>query len=414
MGLKDDILEKEIIDTVTNKPKRGFLLARFDRIQGKGSALGFTIQGESLASKRFCGANNNMLEVYKPKNLHVLPQYIGQQTEKFDFLTCKIPESEWILVTRTEFVNRNDKAEWQQIQVQKSKLCNDIDSLPLLFKVMDYKTNSGSHKLVGATILTLQEIRAGHPIARHEISKPQRKNRGFIKVTSITEHASTDYNFVDYLKGGLNIALFIGIDFTVSNGGKSTQGSLHYIDESDHTKMNPYQLVIKECGDILLDYDDDKLVPVYGFGADLRYPDMKSTGVSHSFPCSGKKSQEEVKGLEGIFEVYRYALEYITFSAPTHFAPLFRDILKLSKDRVKENPDNYSFFMIITDGEIHDMEQTVSVLVDACELPISIVIVGVGKSSFAAMRQLDEGDCVDGQGRKPSRDICRFVRFEYR
>ena len=165
MGLKDDILEKEIIDTVTNKPKRGFLLARFDRIQGKGSALGFTIQGESLASKRFCGANNNMLEVYKPKNLHVLPQYIGQQTEKFDFLTCKIPESEWILVTRTEFVNRNDKAEWQQIQVQKSKLCNDIDSLPLLFKVMDYKTNSGSHKLVGATILTLQEIRAGHPIA---------------------------------------------------------------------------------------------------------------------------------------------------------------------------------------------------------------------------------------------------------
>lgn len=177
------------------------------------------------------------------------------------------------------------------------------------------------------------------------------------------------------------------------------------------TKLNPYQSVVLSVGEILLDYDDDKMVPVYGFGADLKYPDLKSQGVSHSFPCTGLVGNEEVNGLQGIFEVYEYAHKYITLNGPTHFAPLFRDIVKKAKQRFNENPDNYSFFMIITDGDIHDMVETVGVLVQAAEEPLSLVIVGVGNDSFEKMRRLDEGNCTDLSGRKPSRDICRFVRF---
>ena len=219
------------------------------------------------------------------------------------------------------------------------------------------------------------------------------------------------FDFVDYLKGGLNIALFIGIDFTSSNGYPHLANSLHYI-HPNRNNLNPYQEVIKSVGEILLDYDDDKMVPVYGFGANLKYPGMQTSGVCHSFPCTGVKTSDEVAGLDGIFEVYEYTHKHVTLNGPTHFSPLFREILQKTKDRFNENPDNYSFFLIITDGEIHDMIDTVGVLVEACSSPLSIVIVGVGNESFENMRRLDEGNCVDRLGRKPSRDICRFVRFK--
>lgn len=219
------------------------------------------------------------------------------------------------------------------------------------------------------------------------------------------------YDFVDFLKGGLNIALFIGVDFTSSNGYPHLATSLHYI-HPNKSILNPYQEVIKNVGDILLDYDDDKMVPVYGFGANLSYPSLKTSGVCHSFPCTGVKASDEVAGLDGIFEVYEYAHKHISLNGPTYFAPLFKEIVEKAKSRFSENPDNYSFFLIITDGEIHDMVDTVGVLVEACSTPLSVVIVGVGNESFENMRKLDEGNCIDRLGRKPSRDICRFVRFK--
>lgn len=187
MGLKDDILEKEIIDTVERKQKRGFLLVRFDQIS-KNTTITMAVHGHRLASKRFCGQNNNMLEIYKPKGVQTIGQFIGEQTNNFDYLTCPIPESEWILVHRTEVINNNALASWDPIVIQKSKLCSDQDCLPLLFKVMDYATNSGNHKLVGATIMTFQEIRDAHAYqTSKEISKKGRSNRGCLVIPSLKE-----------------------------------------------------------------------------------------------------------------------------------------------------------------------------------------------------------------------------------
>ena len=170
--------------------------------------------------------------------------------------------------------------------------------------------------------------------------------------------------------------------------------------------------MIKSVGEILLDYDDDKMVPVYGFGANLNYPSLTSSSVSHNFPCTGVKGSDEVAGLDGIFEVYEYAHKHVSLNGPTYFAPLFKQIVEKAKARFAENPDNYSFLLIVTDGEIHDMVDTVGVLVEACTTPLSVVIVGVGNETFENMRRLDEGNCVDRMGKKPSRDICRFVRFK--
>ena len=207
--------------------------------------------------------------------------------------------------------------------------------------------------------------------------------------------------------------MYLGIDFTSSNGVVTDPKSLHYVDPSNHDNLNPYQQAIVTAADILLEYDADKLVPVYGFGANLNFPTLKSTGASHCFPCSGltQPGAEEVFNITGILEVYKYCMSQISLNGPTFFAPIFDTVLQICKQKNREAPDNYCFFMIITDGEIHDFDKTADVIVEACDFPISIVILGVGEADFGNMRRFDNGNFTDTKGRKPKRDIVRFVKF---
>jgi hypothetical protein len=45
--------------------------------------------------------------------------------------------------------------------------------------------------------------------------------------------------------------------------------------------------------------------------------------------------------------------------------------------------------MIITDGIINDMDLTKELIVSMCDLPVSIIIVGVGRADFSQMEELD-------------------------
>ena len=63
--------------------------------------------------------------------------------------------------------------------------------------------------------------------------------------------------------------------------------------------------------------------------------------------------------------------------------------------------------MILTDGDIHDMPETISSLVKASHLPISLLIVGIGKEDFVSMVTLDadNGFLEDDTGNKAVRDL---------
>lgn len=199
-----------------------------------------------------------------------------------------------------------------------------------------------------------------------------------------------EYDFVDYLKGGINIALFVGIDFTASNKFPSDPASLHHIDVNNPNHLNPYQQVIKSVGEILLYYDTDKMVPVFGFGAKLNFPMLKSGSASHCFPCTGIRDSggEEVRELQGIFLAYSNALQCIELDGPTYFAPVLKKIIANTQKAIEASEEHYSFFLLITDGVIHDMQETSDQIVIASNLPISIVIVGVGNEGRPASPRL--------------------------
>ena len=69
--------------------------------------------------------------------------------------------------------------------------------------------------------------------------------------------------------------------------------------------------------------------------------------------------------------------------------------------------------LLLTDGIINDMAETIRLLVDLSALPCSIIIVGVGNADFSQMEDLDgDGQILrDDRGRPCMRDIVQFVRF---
>ena len=58
------------------------------------------------------------------------------------------------------------------------------------------------------------------------------------------------------------------------------------------------------------------------------------------------------------------------------------------------------------------MDKTVDLLVQNCNLPLSIIIVGVGNADFTNMNTLDgDNGLYNSKGMKASRDIVQFVPF---
>ena len=90
--------------------------------------------------------------------------------------------------------------------------------------------------------------------------------------------------------------------------------------------MNDYQKAILEVCDILLNYDYDKMIPVYGFGGKPH----SCSRVNHCFALNEDEEDPEVDGLEGILEVYDQALEYVKLSGPTFFHPIIRKAMDLA------------------------------------------------------------------------------------
>ena len=70
--------------------------------------------------------------------------------------------------------------------------------------------------------------------------------------------------------------------------------------------MSQYEEALYEVSKILLDYDYDKLVPVYGFGAKVNMPNFNTNGkVLHCFPLNGNEDNSNVFQVEGLMRAYR-------------------------------------------------------------------------------------------------------------
>jgi len=222
-------------------------------------------------------------------------------------------------------------------------------------------------------------------------------------------------SFISYLRSGMNINLTIGIDFTGSNGAYTDSRSLHYLQRG----MNDYEKAIRSCGDILAYYDDDQLFPVFGFGFQFQdqYRNLGSNLGKYNydnFPINCNVNDPNIHLIDDVLTQYRKFITKVKLWGPTNFAPMIRDLNNEVKENLRKGLTmSYNILMILTDGQISDMQNTINELVEASFLPISVIIVGIGNGNFGNMDILDADDnpLYDSRRRKADRDLVQFVPF---
>jgi hypothetical protein len=71
--------------------------------------------------------------------------------------------------------------------------------------------------------------------------------------------------------------------------------------------------------------------------------------------------------------------------------------------------------LILTDGVVNDINETIDTIVYASECPLSIIIVGVGSANFSGMELLDTdvAPLRAQSGKLVAREIVQFVPFHH-
>ncbi|KAL9332738.1 hypothetical protein ACSQ67_002348 [Phaseolus vulgaris] len=198
--------------------------------------------------------------------------------------------------------------------------------------------------------------------------------------------------------------LIVGIDFTKSNewtGKRSfNRKSLHDIGSC----QNPYEHAISIIGKTLSAFDEDNLIPCFGFGdASTHDQDVFSFFSEERF-CNG---------FEEVLSRYREITPHLKLAGPTSFAP----IIEMGITIVEQSGGQYHVLLIIADGQVTrsvdtqhgnlspQERNTIDAIVKASEYPLSIVLVGVGDGPWDMMREFDDNI--------PSRafDNFQFVNF---
>uniref|UniRef100_A0A6Q2YED7 C2 domain-containing protein n=1 Tax=Esox lucius TaxID=8010 RepID=A0A6Q2YED7_ESOLU len=307
---------------------------------------------------------------------------------------------------KTEVVKNTLNPVWQPFTIPVRALCNGDYDRTVKVDVYDWDRD-GSHDFIGEFTTSYRDFSRGqNQFNVYEVLNPKKKGKKkkYINsgtVTLLSFKVESEYTFVDFIRGGTQLNFTVAIDFTASNGDPSQPTSLHYINPY---QMNAYAMALKAVGEIIQDYDSDKLFPAYGFGAKLP-PDGK---ISHAFPLSGDYDNPNCVGIDGVLEAYFRSLRTVQLYGPTNFSPVISQVARSAQDVT--DGSQYFVLLIITDGVISDMVQTKEAVVNVSRLDRSHCSATI--PSTDPMEELDGDEIrVSSRGRFAERDIVQFVPF---
>jgi vacuolar-type H+-ATPase subunit F/Vma7 len=349
----------------------------------------FTIHGNNLDKKDFFGKSDPYLEISRGRE-----------------------DGSCIIVYKTEVLKKTMNPKWKPFTVSGQKLCKNDHDRPLKFTVWGWDRN-GTPDLIGHSTTSVRALLGDEKsrITALDVIEPARKakkgwkykNSGVLQFKHCRNVISP--TFLDFIRGGCTLSLMVAIDFTASNGDPNLPSSLHY---QHPNEVNEYAQIITSVCNIITPYTSDQWFPAWGFGAKL----PPSNRISHCFALSGNNSNPEVRGLKGIMDAYEKTLKQARFHGPTILSQVLSSAIhQVRSNFTTQKNQQYHVLLIITDDVISDLQDTTDRIVEASDMPLSIVIVGVGGADFKSMHVLN-GNGISLQsrfGKVASRGIVQFV-----
>jgi hypothetical protein len=386
-------------DQIAEKYKLTEVIMPLSRLLTTGQGCVVHKWGESTLTVRYEKSTNN--------NNRIITN-VKCKTRKMDFLGKGDPfmvirklgddNKSYITLFETKPIMNTTTPEWNLNQSVKT-LCNGAMDVPVRVLLYDWEKD-GKHELIGYHDVVFGDLKTARN-ATYELvhTDPSKKNRGTITFENFV--VTNNKSFTDLIKMGLNLNVTMAIDFTASNLNPDDPLSLHYY----HTEENPYQQAIRRIGEIMIPYDSNGDIGMLGFGGIPK-------GCYDTDHCFELKYNGQQTGVEKTLSTYKNALRNVELSGPTMFSKV---IEKAINDAEKNRgTKNYNVLVIITDGTINDMERVRNLLVGARKVPMSIIIIGVGRADFTDMYRLDGDDetLKDSNLYTATDDMVNFVEFE--
>lgn len=295
-----------------------------------------------------------------------------------------------------------------------AKLVNGDMDREIKIEFYDYDRR-GDHYRGGSVKFTLRSARsfvasAGPAGSRHTLRKRKSNQQVVDAGILIIKRCdiSIPYSFLDYIRSGTVINLIVAVDMSATNGNPADPSSLQY---SNRQAPNEYVIALREVGQVLAAYDTSKTFPAFGFGAALP-PSYNET--AHCFALTGNIMHPVCQGVEGVIDTYYSALNNVAPYEPCLYGPLLRHVIKMTKEEDgRDRRTVYTVLLLVTDGDFQDFPDVANLICSAADLPLSIVIVGVGNSRFVQLEKLDGDDTplCSTDGTPCARDIVQFVQF---
>ncbi|XP_071709996.1 protein BONZAI 3-like [Rutidosis leptorrhynchoides] len=313
-------------------------------------------------------------------------------------------------IWETEVVSNKSGPVWKPLRLNVQQFVSKDN--PLLVECFD-SSSSGNHTLIGklqTSIEALEKLYNGKAGANFVFPSSHQDGHEKVlkgKLLFVDEYKEKEvYSFLDLIYSQFELNFMVAVDFTASNGEPQSPDSLHYIDPSGC--LNAYQQAIMKVGEVIQVYDYDKRFPAWGFGGSAA-----DGSVAHCFNLNGNTGNSEVEGVRGIMTAYRNnALRSVSLHGPTLLAPVVKQAAEIAAQSLSNNSNKYFVLLIITDGVLTDLQETKDALVSASDLPLSILIVGVGNADFKQMEILgaDNGRRLESStGKIATRHIVQFI-----
>uniref|UniRef100_A0A6Q2Y2E5 C2 domain-containing protein n=1 Tax=Esox lucius TaxID=8010 RepID=A0A6Q2Y2E5_ESOLU len=342
----------------------------------------------------------------------VMMQFCGNKLDKKDFFGKSDPflvfyrsneDGTFTICHKTEVVKNTLNPVWQAFKIPVRALCNGDYDRTIKIECYDWDRD-GSHDFIGEFSTSYRELSRGQSQFNvYEVVNPKKKGKKKKYLNSGTVCQCLHCSF--WLCCSITVSYFCTITYhyrTCFPGNPAQPTSLHYMSPY---QMNAYAMALKAVGEIIQDYDSDKMFPALGFGAKLP-PDGR---VSHEFALNGNPQNPYCTGIDGVMEAYYQSLKSVCLYGPTNFSPVINHVARYAAS-VKDG-SQYFILLIITDGVISDMAQTKESIVNVRTTTLHC-LAGLAPFPNGAMIELDGDEVrISSRGRYAERDIVQFVPF---
>jgi Copine/C2 domain len=323
-------------------------------------------------------------------------------------------DQSWTIVWKSEVIKDNQNPTWNVARLPLQLLCNDDPTHPLKITIWVWN-RFAPEEMVGfvETTVSALVLKAKRGIPVFDIMHEKRnifggtvmKKAGTLKTlkASIVHLPS----MLQYFAGCCEMDLMFAIDCSSTNKHWEDEKSLHFRTSS---WMNDYQAAIKKIGTIFEAYDGKKEYTMWGYGA-------KVNGVYHPYFVMG----DRLNGAASLLKAYDDAFsgtneKNMKFTGKAELSHIVQTSMYRAIRSNQATRQCYSTLVILSTGEISDLQETVDAVCAAAEdAPLSIVIIGVGAmGNFERLQRLNGGDfgkLRHSNGVPIARDIVHFVKF---